>query len=92
VYTSVWHEARRKHKFAMMMTKNNEAGDVGEGIRLETLLDMKHALVKLTKQIDWSAYETAFGKHYAEDGRPGVPIRVMVGLHYLKYVVRVRTK
>ena len=69
-----------------MMIKSNEAGNVGEGIRLETLLDMKHALVKLTKQINWSAYETAFGKHYAEDGRPGVPIRVMVGLHYLKYV------
>ena len=70
----------------MMMAKNNETGGVGEGIRLETLLDMKHALVKLTKQIDWSVYETEFGKHYAEDGRPGISIRVMVGLHYLKYV------
>jgi transposase, IS5 family len=70
----------------MMMAKNNESGGAGEGIRLETLLDMKHALVKLTKQIDWSVYETAFGKHYAEDGRPGISIRVMVGLHYLKYV------
>ena len=70
----------------MTMTKNNATSGVGEGIRLETLLDMKHALVKLTKQIDWSAYETAFGKFYAGEGRPGISIRVMVGLHYLKYV------
>ena len=69
-----------------MITKTNDTGEQGKGIRLEALLDMNHALVKLTKQINWSTYETAFGSQYAEDGRPGVPIRVMVGLHYLKYV------
>lgn len=26
-----------------------------------------------------------FGVLYAEQGRPGVPIRLMVGLHYLKH-------
>lgn len=70
----------------MMMAKDKEADDPGSGIWLEALLDMKHALVKLTKQIDWTTYETAFGKYYAEEGRPSVPIGVMVGLHYLKYV------
>jgi IS5 family transposase len=53
---------------------------------LETLLDATHPLVKLTQQLDWTAFEQAFGQHYAEEGRPSVPVRVMVGLHYLKYV------
>lgn len=54
------------------------------GIRLETLLDPSHPLVKLTKQVDWEQFVQHFGRLYSEEGRPGVPIRVMVGLHYLK--------
>lgn len=86
MYTSEWAKARKWRRLSKMMTTNSEAGEHGNGMRLEAMLDMKHALVKLTKQIDWTVYEAAFGKYYAEDGRPGVPIRVMVGLHYLKYV------
>ncbi|MCL5996575.1 MAG: IS5 family transposase [Chloroflexi bacterium] len=54
------------------------------GIRLETLLDATHPLVKLTQRIDWEPFVQPFGKLYSEEGRPGVPIRVMVGLHCLK--------
>ena len=54
------------------------------GIELMGLLDMKHPLVGLTKSIDWDQFGSVFGGQYHEEGRPGVPIRVMVGLHYLK--------
>ncbi len=55
------------------------------GIALERLCDPSHALVKLSKSIDWNAFSDRFGGLYCEDnGRPGKPIRLMVGLHYLK--------
>ena len=54
------------------------------GIRLETLLDMAHPLVQLTQRMDWEPFVQQFGKMYSEEGRPSVPIRVMVGLQYLK--------
>lgn len=54
------------------------------GIPLQTLLDMKHPLVRLAQVINWNALGTAFGPQYAEAGRSSVPIRVVVGLHYLK--------
>ena len=54
-------------------------------MRLEQMLDQRHALYRLSGKIDWSAVEERFGGLYAEEGRPGVPIRLMVGLHYLKH-------
>jgi IS5 family transposase len=40
----------------------------------------------LGNQIDWSIFEEEFGPLYVENfGRPGLPIRLVVGLHYLKY-------
>ena len=54
------------------------------GMQLESLLDMSHPLVKLAQQIDWEHFVKQFGKQYSEEGRPSVPMRVMVGLHYLK--------
>ena len=55
-------------------------------LELTNMVDHRHALVKLTHQIDWPGFVTAFGPLYTEGkGRPGVPIRLMVGLHYLKH-------
>ncbi len=52
---------------------------------LEQILDHDHPLFKLAHQIDWAVFEKEFGKLYHPDkGRPGLPIRLMVGLHYLK--------
>lgn len=43
-------------------------------------------MCKLASRIDWTAFEQAFGSLYVENvGRPGKPIRLLVGLHYLKY-------
>jgi IS5 family transposase len=54
--------------------------------RLDQILNMEHPLVKLSHAIDWSVFEEAFGPYYSEgQGRPAKPIRLMVGLHYLKH-------
>ena len=52
------------------------------------LVDQRHSLVKLAGTIDWDACAERFGALYAAGvGRPGVPIRLMVGLHYLKHAL-----
>ena len=54
--------------------------------RLDRIIDEEHALVRCAKRIDWSSFEAEFGALYAEGvGRPGLPTRLMVGLHYLKH-------
>ena len=54
--------------------------------RLENLLDLRHPLIRLSLQIEWSVFNQSFGELYdAEIGRPGLPIRLLVGLHYLKH-------
>ena len=53
---------------------------------LVNLIEQRHALVKLAESIDWNAAAERFGALYAGGvGRPGVAIRLMVGLHYLKH-------
>ena len=55
-------------------------------MRLDSFINMKHELVILADKIDWSAFEKKFGAYYVDKkGRPGAPIRLMVGLHYLKH-------
>lgn len=54
-------------------------------MRLDNLLDQKHELYRLASKLDWKAAEERFGALYSEEGRPGIPIRLMVGLHYLKH-------
>jgi IS5 family transposase len=55
--------------------------------RLETLVDRRHALVRLAGLIDWGRFEAAFGPLYTDaTGRPGLPTRLMVGLHLLKHM------
>jgi IS5 family transposase len=54
--------------------------------RLEQILNHQHPLYKLANAIDWSEFEKAFGSMYSPDqGAPAKPIRLMVGLHYLKH-------
>ena len=54
-------------------------------LKLVNLLDLRHELCRLAQEIQWQALADEFGALYAEAGRPGVPIRLMVGLHYLKH-------
>jgi len=54
--------------------------------RLDQILNSKHPLFNLANQINWTFFEEEFGSTYDEHvGRPGKPIRLMVGLQYLKY-------
>ena len=57
--------------------------------RLDNILNHRHPLFRLAGQIDWSFFEKEFGALYVEKvGRPGLPIRLLVGLHYLKHSYR----
>ena len=56
-------------------------------VALESFIDMNHELVLLSKQIDWEAVESEFAEYYcADNGRPSVPIRKMVGMLLLKNI------
>lgn len=53
--------------------------------KLSQILNPHHALVRLGQAINWSRFEKQFGPLYAARmGRPGLPTRLLVGLHYLK--------
>ncbi|EMO40116.1 hypothetical protein LEP1GSC186_4838 [Leptospira noguchii serovar Autumnalis str. ZUN142] len=47
-------------------------------------------MYQIAKKIDWEKFEKEFGKYYTEKmGRPGLRIRLLVGLHYLKHAYNV---
>jgi IS5 family transposase len=52
---------------------------------LRGLVNPDHPLVRLAHSIDWDYFEDEFAEFYChENGRPACPIRVMVGLQYLR--------
>lgn len=53
--------------------------------RLDQILDRQHPLFVLANQINWQVFDATFGRLYADRGRPALPTRLMVGLHYLKH-------
>jgi IS5 family transposase len=56
------------------------------GWSLGMVLDPRQELYRLAGVIEWAALEAEFGRLYcADNGRPGVPIRLMAGLHLLKH-------
>lgn len=56
-------------------------------MRLDQMLDRRHPLYQLAGAINWSVFEHEFGGLFVPDvGRPGLSIRLMVGLHYLKHL------
>lgn len=59
------------------------------GWSLEMVLDPSQELYRLAGIIDWAGLEAEFGSLYCPDnGRPGVPIRLMAGLHFLKHTFK----
>jgi IS5 family transposase len=57
------------------------------GVDLESFLDKDHELYRLANILNWDYLIDSCGAYYVENnGRPGVPIRVIAGLHYLKYL------
>ena len=54
---------------------------------LLNLVDRRHPLVRLAGLIDWERFAVAFGPLYRDGvGRPGLPTRLMVGLHLIKHM------
>jgi IS5 family transposase len=67
-----------------------ERRDGGQGnllrSRLDAIIDMDHALMKLARTIDWGFLEGRFGAVYEDKpGRPPLPTRLMAGLAILKH-------
>lgn len=56
-------------------------------VKLEDILDKRHGLYQLANRLNWDFLIKELGSYYSEGpGRPEIPIRVIVGLHYLKYL------
>jgi IS5 family transposase len=54
--------------------------------RLDQIIDLEHALVKLAQAIDWRFLEEKFGAAYTDKpGHPPLPTRLMAGLAILKH-------
>jgi IS5 family transposase len=55
--------------------------------KLEEILDKTHALYQLANRLNWEYLIRELGPYYSDGpGRPEIPIRIVVGLHYLKYL------
>jgi transposase, IS5 family len=54
-------------------------------VALKDLVDPRHPMAKVSREINWAAFDERFGVSYADEGRPAVETRLMVSLHYLKY-------
>ncbi|MEN6620301.1 MAG: IS5 family transposase, partial [Smithella sp.] len=53
---------------------------------LEQILDRKHPLYVLANKINWERFDKSYGALFAQkQGRPALPTRLVVGLHYLKH-------
>lgn len=54
--------------------------------QLSQIINLEHALVRLSKHINWQRLEAKIDVIYSEGGgQPPLPTRLLVGLHYLKY-------
>src|SRR5262249_2060455 len=52
--------------------------------RLDQIIEMKHALMKLARTVDWGFLEQTFGAVYTDKpGQPPLPTRLMAGLAIL---------
>lgn len=72
-----------------MLNKNTGSPEVqGQFFRtfLKDIVSSKHPLIILANTIDWSNFDKELEDCFCSDnGRPSVPSRLMIGLHYLKY-------
>lgn len=54
--------------------------------RLDNMIDIEHQLCVLAREIDWNWIDQEFSDLYADQGRPSVPVRTMVGMLLLKHL------
>ena len=70
----------------MLSKKSNSSLQIGFYSTFEEQLSHRHPLYILAHKVDWDMFEKAFAKHYADEGRPAKPIRLMVSLLMLKHI------
>lgn len=64
---------------------NDRGNSPSQPSSLKAQLNAQHPLFKLAETLDWEYFEQEFGTTMTADGgRPPLPVRLMVGLHYLK--------
>jgi IS5 family transposase len=70
-----------------MIKKTEKKSQISIFFSLKDTLDQKHPLFILAEKINWQKFEEAFSSLYCSDnGRPALPIRLMVGLLILKHL------
>jgi IS5 family transposase len=73
-------------KWRKPKSRRPQASEVG----LKDFLNAAHPLYRLAGVVNWAQFERQFGQFYADDmGRPALATRLLVGLHYLKYLYNV---
>jgi IS5 family transposase len=56
--------------------------------KLRNIINLRHELVRSGDLINWTRLEEHSAPYYKKSGRPGLPIRLVVGLHFLKHIER----
>ncbi len=70
-----------------MLKQSKKKRQISLFFSLKETLDQKHPLFILTEKINWQQFEDAFSPLYcSNNGRPALPIRLMVGLLILKHL------
>jgi IS5 family transposase len=77
-----------------MMTRSEKDNRPEQGRLFNTFLkdiiDLNHPMVRLADSIDWGSFEKVLAPSFCEEsGRPSIPVRMMVGMHYLKHMAGV---
>ncbi len=77
-----------------MMTRSEKENGPEQGRLfnpfLKDIIDRSHPMVWLADSIDWSSFEEALAPSFCEgNGCPSIPVRMMVGMRYLKYMAGV---
>ena len=78
--------ANFEKKLVEMIGKKEKAPQLNMfQIPLKQFINESHELVRLSKKIDWESLESDLSVYYCEDnGRPSVPIRLIVGVIMLR--------
>ena len=53
--------------------------------RLDQIINMRHELVILAERIDWAWLDEQIAPYFSDQGRPGEPVRLMIGMFILKH-------
>lgn len=88
LFVILWVETheRREKPMRPHQTTDTPQADLFRS-RLDQIIDMKHPLVQMARLIDWDRLTEDFGETYhPTTGRPGVPMRLMIGLHLVQHM------